>query len=125
MHSSTNDLPLVWNEGAVEIRQLEAGNMMLSHERAPAGLDNAALFKGLPGDRCPGEHWGYVLRGSLRVSYTEHEEIIRAGEVYYLTAGHTVRIEEDCELVEFTPKDVFAKIMEVAARNLAAMQQQA
>lgn len=124
MHSSTQDLPLVWNEGAVEIRQLEAGSMMLSHERAPAGMDNAALFKGLPGDRCPCEHWGYVLKGSLRVSYAEHEEIIRAGEVYYLAPGHTVRVEEDGELVEFTPKDMFARTMEVAARNFAAMQQQ-
>lgn len=123
MHRSTQDLPIVWNEGAVTIRQTEAGAMMVSHERAPAGMDNAPLFKGLPDDRCPCEHWGYILKGSLRVSYRDHEEIIGAGEVYHLAPGHTVRVEEDCELIELTPKEMFAQTMEVAARNVAALQQ--
>ncbi len=123
MHSRTQDLPIVWSEGAITIRQTDAGNMKLSHEVAPAGMDNAPLFKGLPDDRCPCEHWGYILKGSLRVSYASHEEIIRAGEVYYLAPGHTVRTEEDCELVELTPRDLFDQTMAVVAQNLASVQQ--
>jgi hypothetical protein len=33
-----------------------------------------------------------------------------------------VLVEEDCELLAFRPKGEYAKTMEVAARNMAAMQ---
>ena len=33
----------------------------------PAGTDFGPLLKGLPNDRCPCPHWGYVLKGRLRV----------------------------------------------------------
>jgi hypothetical protein len=34
-----------------------------------------------------------------------------------------VVVEEDCEIVEFSPKGEYQKTMEVAARNMAAMEQ--
>jgi hypothetical protein len=41
----------------------------------------------------------------MRVRYADHEEVVTAGEAYYLAPGHLPVMEEDCEMVEFSPKD--------------------
>jgi hypothetical protein len=56
------------------------------------------------------------------VIYKDHEEVLAAGDAYYLMPGHTTRFEEPTELVEFSPLGEYQKTMEVAARNIAAMQ---
>jgi hypothetical protein len=55
----------------------------------------------------------------MRVKYAGHEEVITAGEVYYLAPGHLPVMEEDCEIVEFSPKDENRKMLGVASRNMA------
>jgi hypothetical protein len=51
------------------------------------------LFKGLPDDRCQCPHWGYVLKGRMRIRYPDHDEIIEAGDAYYMVPGHLPFIE--------------------------------
>jgi hypothetical protein len=96
--------------------------MNVSVESFPPGLDTAPLFKGLPDDRCQCPHWGYVVRGRMRVRYAEREEVLSAGDVYHLPPGHTTLTEEPTELIEFSPRGEYQKTLEVASRNLAAMQ---
>jgi hypothetical protein len=98
------------------------GDMNIAFEAFPAGTDTALLFKGLPDDRCQCTHWGYLLKGKMRINYADHEEVISAGEAYYLPPGHSMLVEEDCEIVEFSPKGEYKKTTEVAARNMEAMQ---
>ena len=62
----------------------EWGGMTAAITRIPAGSDLATLLRGLPGDRCPCPHWGYVIAGRFAVRYPDHEETIAAGEAYYL-----------------------------------------
>ncbi len=57
----------------------------------------------------------------MRVTYADHEEVITAGEAYYLSPGHNVVMEEDCEMLEFGPKDKSLKMMEIAGGNMASM----
>ena len=57
----------------------------------------------------------------MRVKYADHEEVITTGKAYYLAPGHLPVMEEDCEMVEFSPKDLSRKMMEIASRNLASM----
>ena len=48
-----------------------------------------------------GELW---VKGSIHVSYADGtEETVNAGEVYYWPPGHTVRVDEDYEAIEFSP----------------------
>ena len=54
--------------------------------------------------------------------YRDREEVLSAGDAYYLPPGHTTVFEEPTELVEFSPRGEYAKTMEIAARNAAAMQ---
>jgi hypothetical protein len=121
MRGSKRDVPVSMDMGGVVIREVEWGNLNAALESFPAGTDSAPIFKGLPDDRCQCPHWGYVIKGRLRVQYKDHEETLAAGDAYYLTPGHTTVFDEDTELVEFSPTGEYQKTLEVAARNVAAM----
>jgi mannose-6-phosphate isomerase-like protein (cupin superfamily) len=61
----------------------------------------------MPGGLCPLPHSGYCLKGVLNVRYADGtQEVIRAGDLYYMPAGHTFSTDadaaEDCELLEVT-----------------------
>jgi hypothetical protein len=117
MHSNREEAPVVFQIGTNYIRQIEWGDMDLDFWALSAGFDAAPLFKGLPnGCECP--HWGYLFKGRMRVKYADHEEVVTAGEAYYLPAGHIPVMEEDCEMVEFSPKAENRKMMEIAGRNM-------
>ena len=79
------------------------------------------FHKGCPDDRCQCPHWGYVLKGQVRITYPDHEEVIRAGDAYYLPPGHHAFYEAGTEAVEFSPNDAFNETMEVVIRNFEAM----
>ena len=66
----------------------------------PAGTDVAPLLKDLPDDLCPCPHWGYVIKGQLRVIYADGQEVLRAGDVYYMPAGHSGVVEEAYEGIQ-------------------------
>jgi hypothetical protein len=121
MHASKLSLPVAFDGGAVSIRQADWSDMTVSIESFPSGLDTSPIFKGLPDDRCQCPHWGYVARGRVRIVYADREEVLSAGDAYYLPPGHTTVFEEDSDLVEFSPRGQYAQTMEVAARNVAAM----
>jgi hypothetical protein len=53
--------------------------------------------------RCGRPHWGYVIRGEVRVAYPDHEEVISAGDAYYVAPGHVGLRLGDAELVDFGP----------------------
>jgi hypothetical protein len=125
MRGSKQDLPVMVDEAGIRMQQGEWGTMLAHMEIAPAGLDNAPLLKGLPNDQCQCPHWGYMIKGRMRVTYTDSDEVITAGDAYYIAPGHSVAIEEDAELVEFSPKDEVQKSMEVIMRNWEAQKQAA
>ncbi len=124
MRGSKEDLPIVEDEEGFVSRQAEWGEMNVALETISGGLDAAPLFKGLPDDRCQCPHWGYVFKGRMRIRYPDREEVIEAGDAYYMEPGHLPLIEEDTEVVEFSPKGEYQKTMVVVARNMAAMQEE-
>jgi hypothetical protein len=127
MRDSKNDLMVTMEdrEQGILIREAEWGDMNVSMESFKAGVDSAPVFRGLPDDRCQCPHWGYVVSGRMRIRYKDHEEVIGAGDPYYLAPGHTTLFEEDTQVVEFSPKGEYAKTLEVVARNMAAALEQA
>jgi hypothetical protein len=58
-------------------------------------------------DRCTGRcgqpHWGYVISGMVRVAYPDHEEIVAAGDAYYVAPGHVGLDLGDAAVVDFGP----------------------
>lgn len=119
MHGNSRSIPVAFEQGDYENRQAHWGEMTVAFERAPLGMDSRPLFDGLPGNACQCPHWGYVISGTMRVIYHDREEIIGAGEAYYLSPGHNVVCEEAGELVEFSPEGEFRKTMDAVAAKMA------
>jgi hypothetical protein len=124
VRGSKHNLPLVEDYGeGLKSWQVEWGGMITEISVFPAGLDAAPLFKGLPDDMCQSPHWGYVLKGRVRIRYTDREEIIEAGDAYYLQPGHCPLYEEDTEVVEFSPKDEYERTLATVAQNAADIEE--
>jgi hypothetical protein len=121
MRAKKDEVPVSFDSGAVYSRSVQWGDMNVAFEGLPAGFDSAPYFKGLPDDSCQCPHWGYLFKGRLRVIYADHEEVISAGEAYYIPPGHNGIVEEDIEVLEFSPLAEYMKTMEAVERNTAAM----
>jgi hypothetical protein len=122
MHVSKADLPATVL-GEYEGRTVDAAGLRIAFETMPADFPpDESPFKGLPDDRCQCDHWGYVLKGSFRVTYLDGpEEVVTAGEAYHLRPGHFVQTIEPVELLELSPVEVHDRTMAAIARNMAAM----
>lgn len=104
MGTHIDELPIELDQGDLQSRYIEFGDMAIRHARVPAGTDFAPVLKGLPSDRCPSPHWGIVLEGTLRLLHADGtEETARAGEVYHWPAGHTAVTEDGVVFIEVGP----------------------
>ena len=122
MHVSKADLtPTVFGE--YEGRSVDWGDMRFAFETMPANFPpDQSPFAGLPDDRCQCPHWGYLLKGSFRVTYLDGpDEIVSAGEAYHLRPGHFVQSLEPIELIELSPVAEHDTTMAVIARNMAGV----
>lgn len=96
------DIPITHEENGFVQRSTEAGDLQLSFEHVPKG-DYTAMFKDLPGGMCQAPHYGYVLKGKVRARYADGtEEIVEAGQAYYVPPGHVPIVLEDTDIIEFT-----------------------
>jgi predicted ATPase/DNA-binding SARP family transcriptional activator/DNA-binding CsgD family transcriptional regulator len=110
MHVSKNLLPAE-KLGDYEARSTQLGDYYVNFESIPAGLSAPEFFTGLHHDACQCEHWGYVFKGRFKLSYTDgSEDVVSAGEAYFARPGHAFEALEDCETVEFTPKESFEQL---------------
>jgi len=106
MYQSTEDLPVLMDVPGVKTQLGKWGEMNVSRMQFAKGVDFTPMLKGLPDDLCQCPHWGYILKGVMHVRYSDnHEEVIDAGQLYYLPPGHTIWIDEDIDLVEFSPSE--------------------
>ncbi len=104
MHAAKNDLPIGMEiPGVLTSRQACWGDMNVAVESIAIGDPTDFFAAKFSDGRCPCPHWGYVIRGRLRVRYPDHDEVISAGDVYYLAPGHIPVVEEPLEVVEFSP----------------------
>ncbi|WP_303925906.1 hypothetical protein [Draconibacterium sediminis] len=70
-----------------------------------AGVDTTPLFMGLEGNMCQCPHWGYVISGVLTTTDAEGvEESVKAKDLFYWPSGHNVKVNEDAEIVMFSPQ---------------------
>ncbi len=102
------------------VRGADWGDLHSMIVSLPAGTDLAPLLHGLPNNLCPCPHWGYIIRGRIRVSYADREEVLGAGDLFYLPPGHTPLVEEDVEFVEFSAPVEHDAVLDVVKRNAAA-----
>ena len=75
-----------------------------------ADTDLTELLRGLPNDQCPSPHWGVVTQGSMWFRYGDRDEILGAGDAFYVPSGHTAGASEGAEFVIFSPGEVMATV---------------
>ena len=97
--------------------------MTVDINNAPAGTDFTPLLEGLEDDLCQVPHWGYVVKGSMKIIFGDGTEaIFREGEAFYMKSGHTGVVLEDLLLVSFSPEQGFHELEEHINKKVAAMQ---
>lgn len=127
MRMQKNDVPVrIDVPGAIARQQLDFGDTTgygpLSGEyfSLSAGTDIAPLLQGLEGDLCQSPHWGYMLQGKLDVTYADGEqETIGGGDLFYWRPGHTVRVDEDAEVILFSPQHEHSHVIDHMLAKMA------
>ena len=122
MHASRADLPATIL-GDYEGRTVDWDDFRVAFETMPANFPpDESPFAGLPDDRCQCHHWGYLLKGSARVTYTDgSDEILNAGDAYHLRPGHFFQTMEPVELIELSPVHEHDETMAAVMRNMAGV----
>lgn len=86
-----------------------------------AGTDLAPLLEGLENDLCQAVHWGYVIEGDLVTTYTDGtEERCTTGDLFYWPTGHTVRVDQDADIILFSPQAEHGAVIQHIADKVAA-----
>jgi len=121
MHFKKEDVPVrPGNDGA--FRSIKAGEMEIGFTTVDRPIDCTPLYKGLPGDVCPCDHYGYVFNGSIRARYADgSEEVIGPGCVYWIPKGHVLIYDEPTVHLEINPHRQLDQLMSVVDRNVAAL----
>jgi hypothetical protein len=99
--------------------------MVMEYVSFQQEVDSGLFLTGLPDNRCPCPHWGYVLQGQVRVTFADHEEVYNTGDEFYMAPGHRPMISANTEFVEFSPAEPYRQVSEVVKHNLAVLRQQA
>lgn len=125
MHITKTEIPTKIDIPGAVARHLPdfgtaSGPMAAEYFTMGAGVDLAPLLTGLEHDACQSAHWGYMITGDLVVTYSDgSEEICTEGDVFYWAPGHSVRVNEDAELILFSPQHEHAKVIDHIAAMLA------
>jgi hypothetical protein len=85
-----------------------------------AGTDIALLLKGLEDDLCQSPHWGYLIEGEITVTYKDgSQEAVQASDLFYWPPGHSVAVNQDAEIILFSPQQEHCPVVEHLRKQLA------
>ena len=120
MRIAKEDLPVKINVPGAVARQVTDfgdasgyGKIGGEYFSLAAGVDFAPLLEGLEGDLCQCPHWGYILGGKLEVTFADgSEETVKTGDLFFWPAGHTIKAEEDAEIILFSPQHEHIEVMD-------------
>ncbi len=86
-----------------------------------AGVDTTPLFQGLEGNLCQCPHWGFVIKG--RITTTDASgarETVSTNDLFYWPAGHNVKVDEDAEIIMFSPQREHSLVIDHMIQMVAA-----
>lgn len=108
--------------GPAEDRTEEFGGYTMNFVSVRQQTDLAPLLKGLPNDSCQCPHWGYMFKGRMTIRYADREEVIEAGDAFYLPPGHVPAGDAGSEFVQFSPTDELRVSEAAMAANMQQLQ---
>jgi hypothetical protein len=108
--------------GPIDVGTVELGGYTTDFLHIKQPVDMNVMLKGLPGDRCSCPHWGICTEGGMTVQYADHQEVISAGDVFYMPPGHVPEYLPGTRLIQFSPTDEIAVVSETIMRNQQHLQ---
>lgn len=109
-------MPVVAKTDDTEIRRVDGGGLAMCLIRLAGGTHTAAVFAGLPDDRCQCPHWGHIISGAICVHSADGATTYEAGESYFWKPGHNLEAVTDCEYLEISPAAEYDVLMAHVAR---------
>jgi hypothetical protein len=108
--------------GPIDVGSVELGGYTTDFLHIKGSIDMRLMLRGLPGDRCPCPHWGIVTEGGMTVRYDDHDEVISAGDVFYMVPGHVPEYLPGTRLIQFSPTAEMQVVTETIMRNQQQLQ---
>ena len=120
MKIQKNDIPVRIDVDGATARQVYDFGDVTGYEKLAgeyftlsAGVDFAPLLKGLENDLCQSPHWGYLIKGEAKVTYTNGDtETVSAGDLFYWPPGHNVKVDADADIVMFSPQHEHSQVID-------------
>ena len=116
--TSKETTPTTMDLEIAEDRSCELEGFTVNFVTIRQDFDLAPMLAGLPGGMCRCPHWGVVTKGRMAVRYADHEELIEAGDAFYMAPGHTPAAEAGTEFIQFSPTDLLAETQAAIARGM-------
>ncbi|HEY2902590.1 MAG TPA: cupin domain-containing protein [Polyangia bacterium] len=110
------------DHGPIEEWRGDVEDTVVNFVRFAIAVDTKPMLEGLPGNRCPCPHWGYVFSGRLVFTFDDRTEVLEAGDAFYVPAGHLQRVDAGTEYVQFSPAAEHRTVSEAIARNMRKLQ---
>ena len=107
--------------GPVTAREEDVEGYEISFVAFHDDVDGTPLLRGLPDDRCPCPHWGYVLKGRVSFRFADHEEAFVAGDAFYVPPSHAPIADAGSEMVLFSPAEQVHEVEAAMERNAQEM----
>jgi len=107
-----DETPIAIEGNGVELRMRPEGALTVAFVRLPKGAYLAPALRGLPDDLCPCPHWGYMLKGRVRMRAKNGSTDYLAGQAFYWAPGHAPEALEDSEYVDFSPTQEFQAVID-------------
>lgn len=100
------------------------GGMTVAINEPIAGTDFTPLLQGLKDNLCQVPHWGYLEKGRIRIINEEGDTaLVTGGSVFYMPPGHTVIVEEDARIIDFSPENQMKELNEHVLEKVAQMKE--
>lgn len=120
MRIAKNDIPVKIDVPGAKARQLVDfgdstgyGKLGAEYFSLGKGTDIAPLLQGLEDDLCQSPHWGYLIEGELAITYADGAlDTVRGGDLFYWPPGHSVRADQDSEIILFSPQHEHGLVIE-------------
>ena len=110
--------------GPVTDRNAELDGYTVNFVEFHQDIDATPLMKGLPDDRCQCPHWGYVISGAVTFRFADSDEVVEAGDAFYLPPGQVpVCHRPGTEIVQFSPSHELQQTEDAMMRNMQAWQE--
>lgn len=110
--TTRQELSVALEDDGVDVRAAEVGELTMGWFHLDRGVDLGPALAGLPDDMCPCPHWGYMIKGRLRMRTADGDREYAAGQAFYWAPGHAPEALEDCEYVDFSPSRELTEVVE-------------